>query len=313
MPTYRRAALVDAQLAWFAGAVEGREGRVELLVSDNCSPDETPKVCERWRQTLGARRGLRTRFHRQERNVGAIRNIAWCMREAAGDYVWIVGDDDAIEPTALGFVIDTIIQRPDLALLVLNFSNRHWQTGELRFERCFEVIADQVEAGDGRALIERFLRDDRKSRWGGLVLTTALVYRTTFAQAALRAWQGGLSNTALQLFVTGFVAQRGTAMLTSAPHLEMASGRHFFAEDMLVYYRFRIAEIPEAFVRLAQIGYSRGLCLHRARYQRREMGWRRFKRLFFRHPAATSSLLARHVLATLALARPKVGWRARSD
>jgi abequosyltransferase len=310
MPTYRRAALIDAQLAWFARAVEGQENRVELLVSDNCSPDETAAVCERWRQAL-AGGGLRTRFHRQERNVGAIRNIAWCMREAAGTYVWVVGDDDTIDPAALRFVTDTIEQHPDLALLILNYASRHWKTGELRFERCFEVQADQL-ATDGQALVERFLHDDRPSRWGGLVLTTALVYRTAPAQAALAAWEDGLDNISLQLFITAFVAQQGTTMLTSRPHLEMAAGRHFFAEDPLVLYRFRIGDIPEAFVRLARIGYARELCLHRIRHQRRELSWRRLMRLFARHPVATAAVLARHASATLALSRAQDARRRRA-
>lgn len=301
MPTYKRASLIDAQLAWFAAAVQGREDRVELLVSDNCSPDGTAAVCERWSAALRGR--LRTRFHRQASNVGAIRNIAWCMNEAAGEYVWVVGDDDAIHPSALHFVFETIVKQPDLALLILNYSSRHWKSGELRFERCFEVDADLV-ASDGQALVERFLRDDRPSHWGGLVLTTALVYRTADAQAALHAWPKGLDNISVQLFVTAHAALQGTTMLTSRPHLEMAAGRHFFAEDPLVLFRFRIADIPDAFVELVRIGYSRELCLHRIRHQRRELRWRRLLKLFARHPVASASVLARHASATLALTRP---------
>jgi abequosyltransferase len=295
MPTYHRAALLDRQLAWFAAAVVGREHLVELIVSDNCSPDGTPDVTARWADALRTQ-GVEARFVRNAQNVGAIRNIAGCIEAARGSHVWIVGDDDTIDPGALAFVLDTIEANPDLALLIMNFSNRHHRTGVLQYARCFEIEADEVES-NGRGIVERFLGDPHPSRWGGLVLTTALVYRTDAVQEAAAAWPEGLDNIAMQLFLTASTALQGKTILTREPHLEMATGRHFFQDDKMTFFRFRIADIPEAFVKLVELGYPRDLCRAKIRNQRKEIRWRRVLHLFLRRPRETVNVLMRHLRA----------------
>ena len=133
------------------------------------------------------------------------------------------------------------------------------------------------------------------------MLTTALVYRTEAALEALRAWPDGVNNIGLQMFVTAWCAQQGQTILTKDAHLEMASGRHFFAEDRMVFFRFRIADLPEAFVKVAELSYSKTLCREKIRNQRREINWRRVLRLFAREPLATVDVLRRHLVASRAL------------
>jgi abequosyltransferase len=312
IPTFERAALLDRQLGWFARAVAGREGLVELLVSDNASTDATPEVTARWSAELAVR-GVRIRFTRNAQNVGAIRNIAALVERARGSFVWIVGDDDEIATGTLAFVLDTLERRPDLALLIMNFSSRHHRTGALQFERCFEIDADLLEA-NGRTIVERLLADPHPSRWGGLVLTTALVYRAEAVQAAARAWPEGLDNITMQLYLTAASALQGPTMVTKDPHLEMATGRHFFQDDKMTFFRFRIAEVPEAFLKLVELGYSRQLCREKIRNQRREIRWRRVAYLFVRQPVATIDVLLRHLRASRAVRtvrrrRPALGRR----
>lgn len=295
IPTFDRAPLLDALLGWFADAVVGLESSVELLVSDNCSTDETPQVTERWQRAM-ADMGVEARFTRNDRNVGAIRNIASCFERARTPFVWTIGDDDAVDPDALRSVLDKLDAHPDLTLLILNFSSRHWKTGEQHFERCYEVDADEV-ATNGQALFERFLGDPHPSRWGGLALTSALVYRTETAQAALRSWPEGVDNITLQLYVTAWCARAGKTILTRDVHVEMAAGRHFFAKDKMLFFRFRIADVPESFVKIAELGYSRELCRAKIRHQRNEIAWRRVLHLFSRQPLATVQVLARYVSA----------------
>jgi abequosyltransferase len=140
-------------------------------------------------------------------------------------------------------VLDAIRENPDLALLIVNYSSRHWKTGKQKLERCFEVDVDEA-APDGEAIVERSLADPDPSRWGGLVLTTARVNRAEAAQASFGAWPRGVDSMCVQLFVTAYCALQGVAILTNDVHLEMASGRHFFADDQLMFFRFRIGDIP---------------------------------------------------------------------
>jgi abequosyltransferase len=292
IPTYNRAPLLDRQLGWFAQAVEGKEQLCELIVSDNCSTDETQEVIARWRRHFHPS-SLQFHANRNQRNLGPIRNIAYCINRAEGKHVWTVGDDDAIAPHALRFVLESLQRDPDLALLILNFASRHCQTGELKYARCFEVTEDQLQP-NGKPIVEWALKDPDPTRWGGLVLTTALVYRTPLAQQAVRAWPEGLDNLYLQFFITTSCAIQGKTLLTKETFLEMAEGRHFFSGDKAMLFRFKMAELPESLARVAELGYCPELCREKAVLQRRKIKWPAVRRQLVQRPLATLRLLMRH-------------------
>jgi abequosyltransferase len=260
-PTYNRAALLDRQLGWLSRALAGHEQQCEILVSDNSSPDETPRVVERWRQALSDR-GASVRVSRHAKNVGAIRNIAFCIASARGRHVWTLGDDDVIDDGALGYVLTQVQQHPDLGLLTLNFSSRLVTTGELRFERCYEIDEDVVHA-DGRELFMRCLEHDP----GGVALTTAQVYRSDLAGKAIREWRLGLHNLVTQIYWTGFCAANGPMKVTRETHLECAAGTHFFVGNPRLQYKLGLGDSVELYARLAKTGYPADRCLRLARKQ----------------------------------------------
>jgi glycosyltransferase involved in cell wall biosynthesis len=74
--------------------------RVELIVSDNASSDETPILLQEFQD-----RGLQIRYIRNKTNIGADANFLQCFELARGKYVWIVGDDDIIPSGALDRVL----------------------------------------------------------------------------------------------------------------------------------------------------------------------------------------------------------------
>ena len=95
VPTFRRAANLRVLLEALAPQVKSLP-QVELLISDNCSPDETPEVVREFQQA-----GLCCRYHRHEENIGPDANFLSCYEQAKGKYVWIFGDDDVLFPGAL--------------------------------------------------------------------------------------------------------------------------------------------------------------------------------------------------------------------
>jgi glycosyltransferase involved in cell wall biosynthesis len=88
IPTCNRAKYLDQLLGALLKQLHG-ESRVELIVSDNASTDNTPAVVEAYRQ-----QGLPIRYLRNQANHGPDFNILQCYEQAAGRYVWIFGDDD---------------------------------------------------------------------------------------------------------------------------------------------------------------------------------------------------------------------------
>ncbi|MDB5619756.1 glycosyltransferase family 2 protein [Tardiphaga sp.] len=81
-------------------------GRVEILVSDNGSTDQTVAV-------VGAAQaaGLDIRLILNGENVGSDANIAQCYNLARGDYVLILGDDDLLVDGCLAWLLNVLEPR----------------------------------------------------------------------------------------------------------------------------------------------------------------------------------------------------------
>jgi abequosyltransferase len=108
IPTYNRSRylsrLLDSLLSQLKAETFDKP-RVELLISDNASSDDTSAILETYRL-----QGLRFRSLRNQTNLGGDANIAQCFAEASGQYVWIIGDDDIVLPGALAFLLDFLAQ-----------------------------------------------------------------------------------------------------------------------------------------------------------------------------------------------------------
>ena len=99
IPTHNRAGCLQELLFSLAEQFND-EPRVELIISDNASTDETPTVV-----TGFAERGLRVRYIRNAENIGADANFLQCFEQAKGKYVWLFSDDDLLVPGGLAKII----------------------------------------------------------------------------------------------------------------------------------------------------------------------------------------------------------------
>jgi abequosyltransferase len=105
IPTYNRSGFLT-QLLEVLSPQLAKETRVELLISDNSSPDDTPAVVQSFRD-----KGLSITYKRNETNIGADANFLQCYEMARGEYVWIVGDDDVIVPGGMSQILRVLEKR----------------------------------------------------------------------------------------------------------------------------------------------------------------------------------------------------------
>ena len=98
IPTYNRASYLEILLGQLQKEVATLKEPdiVEVLISDNASPDKTEQVVQ---QSIN--QGLTLRYLRNDQNIGSDRNIAQAFNEASGSYVLIMGDDDVLVDGAL--------------------------------------------------------------------------------------------------------------------------------------------------------------------------------------------------------------------
>jgi glycosyltransferase involved in cell wall biosynthesis len=99
IPTYNRAKCL-ARLLAILQEQAANDPRVEIIVSDNASTDNTREVAEDF-----LRRGMQFRYVRNPVNVGGDENIRRCYAMCGGKYAWVFGDDDVIAPGALGKIL----------------------------------------------------------------------------------------------------------------------------------------------------------------------------------------------------------------
>jgi abequosyltransferase len=102
IPTWNRAEYLEQNLRQLRSEVAKlAPGLVEVVVSDNCSPDDTSAVVAR---VVAA--GLPVRYVRNQTNLGWALNFIQCFELAQGRYVLLLGDDDIFVDGALSLLVD---------------------------------------------------------------------------------------------------------------------------------------------------------------------------------------------------------------
>lgn len=89
IPTYNRAGTYLSECLVSASVQTYRN--LEIIVSDNCSSDQTPAY-------VAGFKDARIRYFRHERNIGANNNFNFCLSKATGEYFLLLQDDDMIDP-----------------------------------------------------------------------------------------------------------------------------------------------------------------------------------------------------------------------
>jgi len=79
--------------------------QVEIVISDNASNDGTEQVVETFKKQFKS-----IRYHKNETNIGVDKNILNVVAKAQGEYVWFLGDDDALFSGALKHILAKIKQ-----------------------------------------------------------------------------------------------------------------------------------------------------------------------------------------------------------
>ncbi len=91
--------------------------RVELVISDNASTDDTEEVCRAL-----AKSDPRIAYHRQAENIGLLNNFEYAIRAAHGTFFRWIGDDDELEPTFVSRCLREFAADPRLLLVTTGLS-----------------------------------------------------------------------------------------------------------------------------------------------------------------------------------------------
>lgn len=111
IPTYNRAAYLRQSLESILLSTKDYEKDIEIIISDNASPDETCKVVAEHQ-----RKHSFINYHRNDTTVPAEKNFYLVASLAKGDYIWLFGDDDLMEPHAIAAILKRINENHNLVI-----------------------------------------------------------------------------------------------------------------------------------------------------------------------------------------------------
>lgn len=130
IPTYNRANLLDSALYSLMPQILDLGDTVELVVSDNCSPDNTADIVDKYIQL-----GVPIRYYRNERNLGAAKNILLlCNELALGEFCWVLGDDDIVRPDGLMRISSVLLKHSEVDYVFVNVSCKD-EKERIRYDR----------------------------------------------------------------------------------------------------------------------------------------------------------------------------------
>jgi glycosyltransferase involved in cell wall biosynthesis len=109
IPTYNRADgfLRDA----IQSALDQSYKNVEIIVSDNCSRDNTSNL-------VNAFKDSRIQYYRHKVNIGANNNFNFCLNQAGGDFFHLLSDDDLIDPDFVETCISAISKSSNTGIIL---------------------------------------------------------------------------------------------------------------------------------------------------------------------------------------------------
>ena len=109
VPTRNRAASLRESLTNICGQ---DYAPIEILVSDNCSQDDTEQVC---REVM--RQDSRIRYVRHERNIGLHANHNFCIDESRGEFLCIFHDHDVRDVRIVSEYVSFFARHPQVGVV----------------------------------------------------------------------------------------------------------------------------------------------------------------------------------------------------
>jgi glycosyltransferase involved in cell wall biosynthesis len=114
IPTYNRVDFLKQSVESIICSIEFSNEDVEIVISDNCSSDNTEKYCKYLTQKYSF-----IKYFRNDENVVEL-NFYFCIQRATSKFVWVFGDDDLISINAISQVLNYLTKGHNL--LILNYS-----------------------------------------------------------------------------------------------------------------------------------------------------------------------------------------------
>lgn len=192
----------------------------EIIISDNCSTDETPVICERL-----AKKDARIRYIRQSENIGASANFRYVLEKARGEFFRWAAADDIVSADFLKTNYDFLKHHPDY---VASVSPARFEGGVFDADR----MGDCALTGSPAERILTFF-----SRWHANARFYSLIRTEVLRECSLV----GKTYLGVDWAVSIYLATKGKMNRADAGSLVL--GRDGISNSLDIFRAFRSSRI----------------------------------------------------------------------
>jgi glycosyltransferase involved in cell wall biosynthesis len=162
IPTFNRDVYLESLLRSLFAQLQGLTGEIQVVVSDNASDDRTAEVASAYAGHPDFR------YVRRNENIGAERNFLEVVQAATGEYCWLLGDDEILEPAAIER-LRALVNGEDFDLAILST-----EAGRL--------INERVEFSSYSQYVDHFARVRPETLWASTLISLSVFRRQVWAE-----------------------------------------------------------------------------------------------------------------------------------
>jgi hypothetical protein len=112
VPTYNRSKYLSITLDKIIKESKNYHDQVEIVISDNCSDDDTKSL-------IFSKNFPNITYHKQDKNIGFMKNFEYLSSLVNSEYIWYLGDDDIPTSGSIKKILN-VINDNSYSMLYLN-------------------------------------------------------------------------------------------------------------------------------------------------------------------------------------------------
>ncbi len=250
VPTYNRGKSLQSTLLKFISEIELQAiTEIEILVSDNCSTDDTAEICTR---IAAEHPTICVTYTKNETNIGFDRNVDALFRRAKGLYVWTFSDDDELGDGALASVIDLLRQR-EVRFAFVNYE----------VSVAGAPMQSRYGAGESRWLNAVDLL--KEIRFSNSLISSCIFLRDAWIKSNP---QQHFDTLWIHFFVARDILLRGTGLIIGQPLFKMIQSsleksraeRNTTPSQEIEFFMLAHLKFVQFATELAAVGYDKDTC-----------------------------------------------------
>ncbi|MBQ6200532.1 MAG: glycosyltransferase family 2 protein [Prevotella sp.] len=246
IPTYNRSKKLGRALAAWRKAFDYyKRDNVELIVSDNCSTDETPLVIKDYLKIPYFR------YYRNSENIGFNNNMFLLVDQyARGEYCWVIGDDDYVDHDCLEILIPLL--KGNIKYISLNFRKYgsvkdYVSDTEKRRLRPVAIYRELtfVDAIDKNSSIDNVL---------ATLMTTSVFLRTCFLEFPREIVSPNSSADFISTFPNSYImlTQFGNSQATciNSPIFSIVEEKKEWTDKADLYFKVHLSQLYDHYCQI---------------------------------------------------------------